>query len=119
MILSQEAPGSHRAVRWSSMRVTKGNAERKILMMSILVTGGAGYIRSHTWKVLRRAGFDPIAYDNLTRGNREAVRWGPLEVGELADRGHVRETLTRYRPAAVIYFAALAYVGKSTLNRRA
>jgi UDP-arabinose 4-epimerase len=85
-------------------------------LASILVTGGAGYIGSHTCKALRRAGFDPISYDNLSRGNPEAVQWGPLEVGELADKPRLREALARYQPAAVIHFAALAYVGESNLN---
>lgn len=77
-------------------------------MASILVTGGAGYIGSHTCKALRRAGFDPISYDNLSRGNPEAVQWGALEFGELTDKLRLREILARYRPAAVIHFAALA-----------
>ena len=47
---------------------------------SILVTGGAGYIGSHTCKALRQAGFAPVAYDNLSRGNAEAVKWGELVV---------------------------------------
>ena len=81
-------------------------------MASILVTGGAGYIGSHTCKALRRAGFDPISYDNLSRGNPEAVQWGALEFGELTDKLRLREILARYRPAAVIHFAALAYVGE-------
>ena len=85
-------------------------------MTSILVTGGAGYIGSHTCKALRRAGFDPIGYDNLSRGNPEAVQWGALERGDLTDKPHLRETLARYQPAAVIHFAALAYVGESNLN---
>ena len=85
-------------------------------MTSILVTGGAGYIGSHTCKALRRAGFDPISYDNLSRGNPEAVQWGALERGYLTDKPHLRETLARYQPAAVIHFAALAYVGESNLN---
>jgi UDP-arabinose 4-epimerase len=85
-------------------------------MTSILVTGGAGYVGSHTCKALSRAGFDPITYDNLARGNPEAVKWGALEIGELADVVHLRETLARYRPAAVVHFAALAYVGESTLD---
>jgi UDP-arabinose 4-epimerase len=89
---------------------------RKNIMTCILVTGGAGYIGSHTCKALRRAGFDPIAYDNLTRGNPESVKWGALEIGELADGVRLRETLARYRPAAVVHFAALAYVGESNLN---
>ena len=82
-------------------------------MAAILVTGGAGFIGSHTCKALRRAGFDPICYDNLTRGNAEAVKWGPLEIGELVDGSHLMATLAHYRPAAVIHFAALAYVGES------
>lgn len=85
-------------------------------MASILVTGGAGYIGSHTCKALRRVGFDPITYDNLSRGNTEAVQWGALEVGELADKLRLRETIVRYRPAAVFHFAALAYGGESNLN---
>jgi UDP-arabinose 4-epimerase len=85
-------------------------------MHSILVTGGAGYIGSHTCKALSRAGFHPVSYDNLTRGNREAVKWGPLEIGDLIDRMRLSEVLTLYRPAAVIHFAALAYVGESNLN---
>jgi UDP-arabinose 4-epimerase len=85
-------------------------------MTSILVTGGAGYIGSHTCKALRRAGFDPISYDNLTRGNPESVKWGALEVGELTDQNKLRAALTRYRPAAVIHFAALTDVGESNRN---
>jgi UDP-arabinose 4-epimerase len=85
-------------------------------MTSILVTGGAGYVGSHTCKALRRAGFDPITYDNLARGNSESVKWGVLEVGELDDSVHLRETLTRYRPEAVVHFAALACVGESNVD---
>ncbi len=85
-------------------------------MHSILVTGGAGYIGSHTCKALRQAGFAPVTYDNLSRGNSEAVKWGPLEVGNLADRARLREVLARHHPAAVVHFAALAYVGESIEN---
>jgi UDP-glucose-4-epimerase GalE len=85
-------------------------------MNSILVTGGAGYIGSHTCKALRQAGFEPVSYDNLGRGNAEAVKWGPLEIGELADRARLREVMARHRPAAVVHFAALAYVGESNEN---
>ena len=85
-------------------------------MMPILVTGGAGFIGSHTCKALRAAGFDPISYDNLERGNPEAVQWGALEIGALADGVRLREVLTRYRPAAVVHFAAFAYVGESNAD---
>jgi UDP-arabinose 4-epimerase len=61
-------------------------------------------------------GFDPITYDNLVRGNPESVKWGALEIGDLADDARLRETLARYRPAAIVHFAALAYVNVSNLN---
>ena len=51
----------------------------------ILITGGAGYIGSHACKVLARRGFEPIVFDNLLRGNRWAVKWGPLELGDIAN----------------------------------
>ncbi len=85
-------------------------------MTPILVTGGAGYIGSHTCKALRHAGFDPVSYDNLIRGNPESVKWGALEVGELTDQDKLRATLARYRPAAVVHFAALTDVGESNRN---
>jgi len=84
--------------------------------MKILVTGGAGYIGSHACKALAAGGYEPVTYDNLSRGNRWAVKWGPLEVGEIADQARLREVLDRYRPAAVIHFAAFAYVGESVEN---
>jgi len=85
-------------------------------MTPVLVTGGAGFIGSHTCKALRASGFDPISYDSLDRGNPEAVQWGALEIGTLADGARLREVLTRYRPAAVVHFAALAYVGESNAD---
>lgn len=82
-------------------------------MTSILVTGGAGFIGSHTCKALRRAGFTPVAYDNLSRGNSEAVKWGPLEIGDLTDRPRLREVVAQHHISAVVHFAALAYIGES------
>lgn len=79
----------------------------------ILVTGGAGYIGSHTCKTLRRAGFLPVVYDNLVHGNEWAVRWGPLERGDILDRGRLDEVFEKYMPDAVVHFAAFAYVGES------
>lgn len=80
---------------------------------TILVTGGAGYIGSHACKALARAGYEPVAYDNLSRGHRDAVRWGPFVEGDLADRDLLAATLRRCRIAAVMHFAAFAYVGES------
>jgi UDP-glucose-4-epimerase GalE len=79
----------------------------------ILVTGGAGYIGSHAAKALARVGYEPVAYDNLSRGHREAVRWGPLVEGDLADRALLVSTMRRQKIAAVMHFAAFAYVGES------
>ncbi len=83
------------------------------MLQSILVTGGAGYIGSHACKVLARAGYRPVVFDNLSRGHRQAVRWGPLVEGDLADREHLAATLAEHRVSAVLHFAAFAYVGES------
>jgi UDP-arabinose 4-epimerase len=56
---------------------------------------------------------EPIAYDNLCNGRRGAVRWGPLEAGDIGDRARLDDVLSRYRPEAVLHFAAFAYVGES------
>jgi UDP-arabinose 4-epimerase len=84
----------------------------------VLVTGGAGYIGSHTCKALADAGFEPITVDNLSTGHRWAVKWGPLLEIDLADAAAIASTLDLYRPAAVIHFAASAYVGESVTNPR-
>jgi UDP-glucose-4-epimerase GalE len=79
----------------------------------ILVTGGAGYIGSHTCKLLAARGHLPVTYDNLARGHRSAVKWGPLETGDILDRDRLRTVIAHYRPAAIMHFAAFAYVGES------
>jgi UDP-glucose-4-epimerase GalE len=81
--------------------------------MKILVTGGAGYIGSHACKALAAAGMEPVVYDNLSRGNRWAVKWGALEVGDIGDETRLHAVLEQHQPAAVIHFAAFAYVGES------
>jgi UDP-arabinose 4-epimerase len=82
-------------------------------MKKILVTGGAGYIGSHTCKALAQAGYLPIAYDNLVHGHEWVVKWGPFEAGDILDRIRLNEVLSQYHPEAVIHFAAYAYVGES------
>lgn len=81
--------------------------------MKILVTGGAGYIGSHACKALALAGYTPISYDNLVYGHRWAVKWGPLEEGDISDRDRLNKVIAKYQPAAVMHFAAYAYVGES------
>ncbi|TPJ08638.1 UDP-glucose 4-epimerase GalE [Mesorhizobium sp. B2-7-3] len=80
---------------------------------AVLVTGGAGFIGSHTCKLLAAAGYLPVAFDNMSRGNRKSVAWGPLVVGDIRDRDALRAAIEAYRPASIIHFAALAYVGES------
>jgi len=80
---------------------------------AILVTGGAGYIGAHACKALAKAGYGPVAYDNLIYGHKEAVRWGPFVEGDIGDRAKVAETLRRHNIDAVMHFAAFAYVGES------
>ncbi|HYG76958.1 MAG TPA: UDP-glucose 4-epimerase GalE [Planctomycetota bacterium] len=86
--------------------------------MNVLVTGGAGYIGSHTAKALARARHTPVALDNLSFGHRYAVKWGPLEVGDLADADFVRSVLKKHKIDAVIHFAANAFVGESVTDPR-
>lgn len=81
--------------------------------MQILVTGGAGYIGSHTAKQLARAGHEPIVLDNLGHGHRWAVQWGPLVEMDLADREGLRRVFHEYHLGAVIHFAAFIAVGES------
>ncbi|MGE3914226.1 MAG: UDP-glucose 4-epimerase GalE [Hyphomicrobiaceae bacterium] len=79
----------------------------------ILVTGGAGYIGSHACKALARAGYLPVTYDSLVYGHDWAVKWGPFERGDILDRGRLDEVIAAYKPAAIMHFAAFAYVGES------
>jgi UDP-glucose 4-epimerase len=79
----------------------------------VLVTGGAGYIGAHACKALAAAGFTPVAFDNLSTGWAEAVRWGPLVQGDLMDRAAIDAALAEHRPVAVMHFAALSLVGQS------
>lgn len=82
----------------------------------ILVTGGAGYIGSHTCKALAKAGFLPVVYDNLSTGHAYAVKWGPFVHGDLNDRTKLNEAFAHYQPKAVIHFAADAIVVESMGN---
>ena len=85
-------------------------------MSTVLVAGGAGYIGSHTCKALAAAGFTPVVYDDLSSGHRRAVRWGPLEIGDIRDPVRLAEVMMRYRPAAVLHFAAVIAVGESVVD---
>lgn len=85
-------------------------------MTTVLVTGGAGYVGSHACKALAHAGHTPVTYDNLSRGHQEAVKWGPLEVGDLLDSNRLADVISKHKPEAVMHFAALAIVSESVEN---
>ncbi len=89
---------------------------------AVLVTGGAGYIGSHTVKALALAGYDVCVFDNLLAGHREAVeriaravpaRSITLVEGDILDRARVVQALRESRAQAVLHFAALLSVGES------
>ena len=75
-------------------------------MSSILIVGGAGFIGSHTAKLVAAAGHKPVVFDNLCSGHRWALRWGVFEEGDLADRDAIERVFERHNIDAVIYFAA-------------
>jgi UDP-arabinose 4-epimerase len=85
-------------------------------MSPILVTGGAGYIGSHTCRALAAVGLTPVTFDNLSRGHADFVRWGPLVVGDILDPAALDKAIKQYRPTDVIHFAAFAYVGESVAD---
>ena len=80
----------------------------------VLVAGGAGFIGSHTAKLLRQSGFLPVVVDNLVTGNRWAARFGPYVEGSIADRSLIQKTIEEHKIQGAILFAAHAYVGEST-----
>ena len=82
-------------------------------MTHVLVTGGAGYIGAHACKALARAGFTPVTFDNLSTGWQDAVKFGPLEQGDLLDRARLDAVFARWQPVAVMHFAALSQVGEA------
>ncbi len=82
-------------------------------MLTYLITGGAGYIGSHVCKALSALGHIPVVYDNFAKGWHDAVKFGPLEQGDVTDLDRLTDVLTRYRPAGVIHCAALTEVAAS------
>src|SRR5260370_40643655 len=81
--------------------------------MRILVTGGAGYIGSHTVRLLLARGHEVWIYDNLSEGHRAAVPAERLIVGDLCDVPQVDQLVMDRRIEAVVHFAAFTYVGDS------
>lgn len=84
--------------------------------MRILVTGGAGYIGSHTCKALAHQGHTVVTYDNLSTGHRELARWGDFAYGDILDTQRLRASIRQHRIEGIIHFAASAYVGESVID---
>lgn len=79
----------------------------------MIVTGGAGYIGSHACKALSKAGYIPVAVDNLSTGWSDAVKFGPLEKVDLLRKADIDRVLKKYSPIGILHFAALSQVGES------
>ena len=84
--------------------------------MTILITGGAGYIGSHTALSLKRQGYDFIVYDNLSSGHRESICGYQFVQGDISDRPLLENTIKSYGVTDVIHFAASSVVGESMQN---
>ncbi len=82
-------------------------------MKTVLVFGGAGYVGSHGCKAFAQRGWNVVTFDDLSRGWRDAVRWGELIEATLLDRAAVAEAIRTTRPDLIVHFAAFAYVGES------
>lgn len=82
-------------------------------MKNVLVTGGAGYVGSHTCLRLREAGYRPVVYDDLSNGHAEFVKFGPMVEGDIRDADRLAWAFRRFAPVAVMHFAARIEVGES------
>ena len=82
-------------------------------MRYILVVGGAGYIGSYMCKCLANNGYKPIVLDNLVRGHREAIKWGPFYEGSISDQTLLMHIFSKHEIVAVMHFAAFCYVDES------
>jgi UDP-glucose 4-epimerase len=79
----------------------------------ILVTGGAGYIGSHTNKELNKAGYETLVVDNLIYGHEDFLKWGQLEKVDLRDLNGIKDIFESYSIETVMHFAAFTHVGES------
>ncbi len=83
---------------------------------SVLVTGGAGYIGSHTVKALLDAGYDVVVFDDLSRGHPEFIPGVRLVIGELSDERALADLFSENDFDAVLHFASESLVGESVRN---
>ena len=85
-------------------------------MSYVLITGGAGYIGSHICRKIFDQGFVPVTFDNLSKGNKWSVKWGPLELGDLSDEKRLKYLFEKYSFIGVIHLAALSNVEQSCIE---
>ncbi len=85
----------------------------KISNKTILVTGGAGFIGSHTCKILKKNGYIPIVFDNLSTGYKKSVEKFKLIKGDLSNKRLLKKTISIYKPEAIFHFAALTSIPDS------
>jgi UDP-glucose-4-epimerase GalE len=87
-------------------------------ILGILITGGAGYIGSHTARALRRSGYEVVIYDNLSTGFRRLAQGFELVEGDVGDEARLRALFAPMRIDTVVHFAAHAYIGESVESPR-
>ena len=87
-------------------------------MSRILVMGGAGYIGSHMMKALTKVGHQAVAFDNLSTGHADAVIYGELVEGDLANRDQVLDVIKQGHFDGVMHLASNIEVGESVTNPR-
>jgi UDP-arabinose 4-epimerase len=85
-------------------------------MAAVLVTGGAGFVGAHVCKALARARHLPVTYDDLSRGHAKAVKWGPLEVGDVLDRDRLTAAMRAHGIDRVVHLAGKAIVHESVAD---
>lgn len=83
------------------------------MLKNVIVTGGAGYIGSHACKALSNLGYNPVTVDNLSTGWLDAVQFGPFEDTDLLNSDKLNLVFQKYKPIAVMHFAAFSQVGES------
>lgn len=83
---------------------------------TVFVAGGAGYVGAHCCKAFAQAGWKVVVYDNLSRGWRDFVKWGPLIEGDILDYEALSAAMAQTAPDIVAHFAAMGYVSESTTD---
>lgn len=83
---------------------------------TIFVSGGAGYIGSHFCKIAKKSGYKLVVFDNLSTGRKDFVKYGDFVEGDLHDYDLLVKTFKKYKPIAVMHFAAFIEVGESVKN---